>query len=143
MLRDVGGVGQQGSVKELSDGYALNFLIPRGLAMQATAESLKKHEATLAVTAAKKQAEAEKLEKAIQSLEGKRIEIAARATEKGGLFKAITAKEIAGAIESKTGMIVPFDIVKLSQIIKQVGEYTVVLSGGQSQAHVMIKVLAA
>src|SRR3989344_1451170 len=101
LLQDVGGVGKRYEVKEVTDGHALNLLIPRGLAEQATPLKLAAHEKRTAEHAAQKAKEEEMLKSSIQGLRGARIEIAVRATEKGGLFKTIGPKEIAAALNEQ------------------------------------------
>src|SRR3989344_8336044 len=127
-LKDVGGAGRAGEVKEGVDGYALNFLIPRGLAEQATKEKVAAHEKRAAAEAAAKSEVAAKLANAIQSLEGARVEIKARATEKGGLYKSIGAKEIAAALTTERGVHISEEDVQVKQSIKTTGEHNVSLS---------------
>ena len=93
-VKDVGGVGQRGVVKDISDGYALNYLIPNGMAIQATPEKVKEHDARAKKEAAAKEAHDSEIHTAIKGLEGAVVTIEAKATEKGGLFKAITAADI-------------------------------------------------
>src|SRR4029079_5529100 len=94
-LKDVRGVGGANEIKNVADGYAVNFLFKNKIAEPATPErqaalegKAKAHEAELA------KAE-EELTQKVHSLRGKKIIIEARATEKGGLFKTITPKDIA------------------------------------------------
>lgn len=141
-LKDVGGVGQRGGVKEVSDGYAQNFLIPNGSAEQATPEKVKALEAALKKQAVEKEEEAAAREKIVQGLNGTRIEIAARATEKGGLFKAIGAKDIARAL-ANVGSNISEDSIHLSKPLKEVGEYEVDVASGNARAQLTIVVKAA
>ena len=94
LLKDVGGVGQHGTVKDVSDGYALNFLIARGLAVQATPEKIAAFEIAQKREVEIREQERIVLVKSVQGLEGTRIELKVRATEKGGLFKAVTVVDI-------------------------------------------------
>lgn len=127
MLQDVGGVGQKGKIVEVSDGYALNFLIPNGKAEQATpdkeAEVLKR---SAAETAHKQKEEAETV-RAVQSLEGADVHVRTRATEKGGLFKAITAQNIAQAILDQKNIRIPVACIQLDKPIKETGEHLLVI----------------
>lgn len=138
-VKDVGGVAQAGTVKEISDGYALNYLIPRGLAVQATAEAVKKHEER-----AKREGEAHAKEEAarktlIQSLEGARVEIRARATDKGGLFKSIGASDIVKAL----GKPLPESAIRLEKPIKETGEHPIKIISAGAEAKVTVAVAAA
>ena len=139
LIKDVGGVGRHGEVKNVADGYGFNFLIARGLAVQATPEKVAAHEA-----ATKREEEAREKERAalksiVESLEGQRIEMKVRATEKGGLFKSITAADIKKALEKN----IPEDAIQLAKPIKEVGEHTVALSAAGAKANVTIVVVGA
>ena len=142
-IQDVGGVGQRGAIKDVADGYAMNFLIPRGLAKQATADTVKHHEAAQAKEVSERRAQADALAKAVQALEGARVEIPVRATEKGGLFKSIGAKEITSAIQSKVGTILPVEAIALEKPIKQTGEHAVLVKAAGAQARIVVVVAAA
>lgn len=142
LLQDVSGVGQKGGVKDVSDGYALNFLFPKKLAEQATKEKFAAHEAARELEAKKRVHEMHELATTVQSLEGGRIEITARATEKGGLFKAIGAEDIARAVQSQKQKTVPLETIQLNKPLKEVGEHPVVIVSGNARAHVTIVVSA-
>src|SRR3989338_8530303 len=110
-LKDVGGAGRMGEIKEVSDGYVMNFLIPRGLAIQATKEKIAEHEKLAAESAAQKEKEAEALKAIVQGLRGARIEMKLRATEKGGLFKAVGPKEAAQALKAQKEATLPMEAI--------------------------------
>ena len=130
LLKNVGGVGQQGTIKEVSDGYAFNFLIPRGLGEAATPEKIAQMEAVQKSQEAQKQGELKKLAVLIENLSGARVEVSIRATEKGGLFKSITAADIASTIQKERSVHIPAEAILLSAPIKTTGEHTIVLEGG-------------
>lgn len=142
-IRDVGGAGRMGEVKEISDGYALNFLIPHGLAAQATKEALAAHEKRAAQVSAAKAQESAALAENIRSLEMAHIELKVRATEKGGLFKSIGGKEIVAACATQKGITLPESVVQLKKPIKETGEHTVILEGGGARASFALVVSAA
>lgn len=138
-LKDVAGAGKVGEVKQVADGYALNFLIPRGFVMQATKENLAAHEKRIAENAAAKEKEEQKLIAAIRSLQGTRAEIKARATEKGGLFKSILPSDIKKALEDPD---IPEEAINLAKPIKEVGEHEVMLRAAGSEAKITVVVSA-
>ena len=142
-LKDVGGSGRAGEVKEIADGYAFNFLIPRGLAEQATPEKIAAHAKRSAELAAARKEEEAKLAKLVQALEGARVELKVRATEKGGLFKSIGKKEIASAIKEQKNSAVPEDMIQLESPIKTVGEHPVTISAGNAKAQLTLSIKAA
>src|SRR3989338_2718448 len=134
-LKDVGGTGRIGEVKEIADGYAMNFLIPRGLAEQATPHKLAAHSKQQAENAAQKANEEMRLKETVQGLRGARIELKIRATEKGGLFKTIGPKEIADALLAQKGVAVPAEAVKPLEPVKTTGDHIIKISalGAESE----------
>lgn len=143
MIKDVRGVGRAYEVKNVADGYAINFLFKQKFAEPATPEKVaaieakqKAHEAELA------KAE-EELTKKVQSLRGKRIKIAARATEKGGLFKQISPKDIAHQIVVEHKVAVPETAVLLPEHLKTVGEHSVTLHSKTAKAEIVLEIIAA
>jgi len=143
LLKDVRGVGQPGDIKDVADGFAVNKLFPQKLAEPATEEKLKQHEANKAAREAKLQADREALDKKINMLREKAVSISARATEKGGLFKAIVAKDIAKTIREQHSLEIPEDAIVFREPIKTVGEHRVHLSGPTTKADITANVTAA
>ncbi|OGG53907.1 50S ribosomal protein L9 [Candidatus Kaiserbacteria bacterium RIFCSPHIGHO2_01_FULL_53_29] len=138
LLKDMAKVGQHGTIKDVADGYALNFLIARGLAVQATPEKIAAHTAMQKREGEAREKEAQATVATIKSLEGKRIEIKARATEKGGLFKSITAADIKKVI----GKEIPEDSIQLTKPIKEIGEYVVKIAAAGAEATITLDVTA-
>ncbi len=141
-LKDVAKMGQHGTIKEVADGYALNFLIPRGLAVQATPDKVAAHAA-----AEKREGDlrkkAEDLMRAnLKELSGSRIEIRVRATEKGGLFKSVTVHDIAGTIAKEKGMPIPADAIEMEKPIKETGEYHLKIKSAGATAEIILAVVA-
>src|SRR4051812_34032263 len=97
LLKDVRGVGQHGEIKNVADGYAINKLFPTKLAEPATDEKIKQIEAQKVQADAARAKEEAELDTKVQALRGKKVTLAARATEKGGLFKNVHEKDIAKA----------------------------------------------
>lgn len=124
LLKDVKGKGKKGDVINSSDGYARNFLLPKGLAKEATDSNMhilnKKKEAERK----KKLEETEEAQKLAEELKNKEIKITAKAGENGRLFGAITTKDIAK--ELKKQYKIDVDKKKIvSDTIKQLGSYEV------------------
>lgn len=139
--KDVGGVGQRGSVKEVSDGYALNFLIPQGLAEQATADKVAAHaknQKALEADAAAK--EAQWAEHAAR-MNGSKFQVQAKANEKGHLYKQLGSAEIIAAIKTVFGVDVPPNALVLTTAIKAAGEHDVSIKLGKSQAKMTLIVV--
>ncbi|MFA7309286.1 MAG: 50S ribosomal protein L9 [Candidatus Paceibacterota bacterium] len=135
MLKDVGGVGQRGKVIEVSDGYALNFLIAKGNAIQATPQKIadvEKTNAELAKNAAEKNAA---MEQSIRALEGTSVDIKAKVNEKGHLFKKIMKEDVAKAL-----FLSPDTIVDFQGPIKESGEHKIKIAFAGAKATVILKV---
>lgn len=143
MLQDVKGVGQRGKIVEVSDGYALNFLIPNGKAEQATpqkeAEAVRK---AIAATA-QKQKEEDTLYAAIESLGHADLRVSVKASEKGGLFKAITAEDVARYVLEQKNVRIPHALVHLDKPIKETGEHSVVIKKDKAVSKIRLHVVAA
>ena len=122
---DVRGQGKKGEMKEVSDGYARNYLMPRGLASPATADAvnaLKLKEKAKAAQMAKEKAAAEENAK---RLSGVVVQISARAGQGGRLFGAVTSQEIAEALREQHGIEIDKNKIVQAEPIKQFGSYEV------------------
>lgn len=122
---DVRGQGKKGEMKEVSDGYARNYLMPRGLASPATADAvnaLKLKEKAKAAQMAKEKAAAEENAK---RLSGVVVQISARAGQGARLFGAVTSQEIAEALREQHGIEIEKNKIVQAEPIKQFGSYEV------------------
>ena len=122
---DVRGQGKKGEMKEVSDGYARNYLMPRGLASPATADAvnaLKLKEKAKAAQMAKEKALAEENAK---RLSGVVVRIQAKAGQGGRLFGAVTSQEIAEALREQHGIEIEKNKIVQAEPIKQFGSYEV------------------
>ncbi len=130
-------------IKSVADGYAINFLFRNKLAEPATDEKIKQLEANRAAHEAELEREETDLTKKIQSLNSKTVTIASRATEKGGLFKGVVAKDIAKAISAEHGLEIPENSIIVSDPIKSVGEHIVRLESKSAKVDFGVVVTAA
>lgn len=122
-LQDVKGSGKKGEVKEVSDGYARNFLLGKGLAVEANAKNMSD-------LAGKKSSEQHKADVARQEaldnaekLKGKNVVIKAKAGAGGKLFGAVTASHVAEAVSEQLGVTVEKKKIALNSEIKAFGGY--------------------
>ena len=126
-LQNVPRVARAGEIKEVADGYGRNFLIPRKIALPATAEAINNLSSQIAMQArSQAQTEAELLEMA-ENLEGREVILEARIGSKDRLYGSITAADIAAELESVTGFAVDKRKVEMEESIRQVGSYEVTL----------------
>ena len=122
---DVRGQGKKGEMKEVSIGYARNYLIPRGLATEATADNInamKLKEKAKAAQMAKEKAEAEANAK---RLEGVQVIVRAKAGAGGKLFGAVTSEAISKALKEQFDIDIEKNKIVQAEPIKSFGSYTV------------------
>ncbi|MBC7549288.1 MAG: 50S ribosomal protein L9 [Cellulomonas sp.] len=125
LTHEVTGLGAPGDVVEVKDGYARNFLVPRGLAHAWTKNAEKQ---ITSIRKARKAREIESLDdaKAIRdSLQSKTVTVSAKAGNGGRLFGAVTTSEIADAVKAAGAPAVDKRKVEVGQPIKALGDYTV------------------
>jgi large subunit ribosomal protein L9 len=143
LTQEVSGLGTPGDVVDVKDGYARNFLLPRGLAVAWT-KGGEKQVAT--IRAARRSREIKTLDGARQVqtlLEAKPVTLAAKAGANGRLFGAVTPADVADAVVKVGGPQVDRRKVELPQVIKSVGEYTVhVRLHPEVRAKVAVRVVA-
>lgn len=142
LQNDVRKVGKRYDVVDVSDGHALNFLIPQGLAVEATAKAVAKAKNEKKNAETGKQISESLLEKNLNVLKGKEITINAKASEKGHLFASVDAEMISSAIVAQTGQLVHPDFIKLTHHLKEVGDHEIEISTGKAKANVIVKVQA-
>ena len=124
LLQDVKKIGKKGDVINTSDGYARNYLFPRKLAEEATANALHVVNAKKENERKKKLAELEAAQKLAAELKGKEVTINAKAGDSGRLFGAITNKDVAEAINSEFNLSIDKKKVVVNTI-KVAGTYEV------------------
>jgi len=125
LLEDVQKLGRKGDLVEVADGYGRNYLIPRGLAEEATKgriAELREKERSRQVKDEKAREEAEASRKFLQ---GKTVKVIASAGEKGKLFGSITTAQIADALKEQFDIQVSKKEIKVEGPIKEVGSYPV------------------
>ena len=125
LLQDVKGKGKKGQMLEISDGYARNYLLPRKLAVEATADAMntkKINDKAAAEKAAKERAEALEISHKIRELT---LVVTANGGGAGRLFGSVTNQEIADALKAKTGIALDKRKIVINDPIKSVGTFTV------------------
>ena len=125
LLQDVKGKGKKGQLLEISDGYARNFLLPRKLAVEATADTIntkKMNDKAAAEKEAKERAEALEISKQLRDTT---LTVTAKGGGAGRLFGSVTNQEIADALKAKTGIALDKRKIVIADPIKSVGTYTV------------------
>ena len=125
LLQDVKGKGKKGQMLEVSDGYARNYMLPRKIAIEATADAvntMRMNDKAAAEKAAKERAEALEISKQLREMT---LVVTARGGGAGRLFGSVTNQEIADALAAKTGIQLDKRKIVIADPIKAVGTYTV------------------
>ena len=119
LLKDIGGVGKRDVIKEVADGYALNFLIPRGLAQEASEKNVRESENRKQESENAKREEDARFALLAKQLASEKITIRVRVNKQGHLYEHITAQKIASKINSKYGTDIGADSVMLKDPVQQ------------------------
>lgn len=141
-LKDVKGSGKKGEVKEVSDGYAKNMLLKKGLAIEANAQNLSELAGKQSSAAHKIDVEKQNAQAIADKIGGKTVDCFAKSGNGGKLFGAVTAAQIADAIEKQFGCKVDKKKISLKTDIKNYGTYSAdikLYSGIQTTVTVDVK----
>lgn len=125
LLQDVKGKGKKGQMLEVSDGYARNFMLPRKIAVEATADAvntMRMNDKATQERIAREKAEAMEISKKLRDLT---VVVTAKGGGSGRLFGSVTNQEIADALKAKSGISLDKRKIVMAEPIKNVGTYTV------------------
>lgn len=121
LKKDVKGTGKAGEILEVSDGFARNFLLPRGLAIAADAQAVNTAKAQAEADQHKKKMQRHKAKELADGMSGLTVKIKAKAGENGKLFGSVTAKEIADALKAQYDIEVDKKKIIIEEPIKTLG----------------------
>lgn len=130
-LQDIARVAKTGEVKDVADGYARNFLLPRRIAVAATAGAMKEMQALIQREASRRAKSEAELKALAEQLSGKEIIIKAKAGAKDKLYGTITTADIAAELEKVHNLVVDKRKIELAEPIKQTGEHDVTVKLGK------------
>ncbi|MDO4544612.1 MAG: 50S ribosomal protein L9 [Bacillota bacterium] len=122
LLKDVKGTGKAGEVVKVSDGYARNMLLPKGLAKEATDGNIRNLEKQKAIAAEKQEEQKDAARQMADKLEKITVQVKSKGGETGKLFGSITSKDIAEALEKQEGIKLDKKKIDLKSPIKQTGD---------------------
>ncbi|MGP1570170.1 MAG: 50S ribosomal protein L9 [Eubacteriales bacterium] len=125
LLKDVKGSGKAGDVVKVSDGYARNMLIPKGLAKEATEGNVKNLEKQKALMEEKRLQDKERAEKLAETLKTSIVKIVTKGGDSGRLFGSITSKDIADELKKQHNITIDKKKFVMENPIKAVGDYEV------------------
>lgn len=144
LMQDVKGKGKKGQMIEVSDGYARNFMLPRKIAVEATADAvntMKMNDKAAAEKAARERAEALEISKKLRDMT---LTVTAKGGGAGRLFGSVTNQEIADALKANAGIALDKRKIVISDTIKSVGTYTVQCKlGYEITAPLTVKIVEA
>jgi len=118
---DVYNLGKKGEIVDVADGYARNYLVPRGLALKASSGSQKQADAMKRNREARQRRDREGAQALAAQFEGRTITIKARAGGEGRLFGSVTANDIAEAVQKQTGADIDRRKLTLDEPLKELG----------------------
>ena len=125
LLQDVRGKGKKGQMLEVSDGYARNYMLPRKMAIEATADAvntMRMNDKATQERIAREKAEAMDTARKLREMT---VTVTAKGGGNGRLFGSVTNQEIADALKAKTGIALDKRKIVIADAIKNVGTYTV------------------
>jgi large subunit ribosomal protein L9 len=122
---DVENLGHKGDLLDVADGYARNYLVPRGLAMRATDGVVRQAEAMRRNRAARDERDREAAEELAGRLSGRQFQITARAGEGGKLFGSVGSTDVVSAVQTQAGVELDRRHVSLADPVKELGPFEV------------------
>ncbi len=142
LLKDVPKVGRKYDIKEVAEGYALNMLIPRGLAKIATKDAVAKVEQLKANDLTNKKIQEELLLKNLEVIRNLKIDIKEKANEKGHLFAGVTRERVFEEVTKATRLTLNIDSIILDKPIKETGEHKITVEAMGKKAEFVLNILA-
>lgn len=124
LKQDVAGTGKKGELVTVSDGYGRNYLLPRGLAMEANAQAMGELKSKQAAAEHKAAVEKQNAQDLADKLNGKTVKLTAKAGANGKLFGSVTSKEIAEGLKKQFGADIDKRKIALEMDIKAFGSFT-------------------
>ena len=141
-LKDVPGVGRKYETKDIADGYAINRIIPQGLAIAATSSAVKRIELEKAKMEGERKVHEDLMLKNLKEVDGITVTMIEKANEKGHLFAGIHKAEIIPAIEKQTRLQIAPEFLILDKPIKEVGEHKLEVQIKDKKAKFILSVKA-
>jgi large subunit ribosomal protein L9 len=143
LLKDIPKLGRKYEVRSASDGHAVNMLIPRGLAIAATPENLRRFETEKAKYDSEKKVHEALLADNLKVLEDTVLTISGKASDKGHLFAALHREAIATELAKQTRIQLDPSFIQLEHPIKEVGEHVIEVKGEGKSVKFKVVITAA
>ncbi|PIR40153.1 MAG: 50S ribosomal protein L9 [Candidatus Zambryskibacteria bacterium CG10_big_fil_rev_8_21_14_0_10_34_34] len=142
LKENIKGVGRKYEIKEISDGYANNFLIPKKLVEFASPEAIKKAEILKLTVDAEKEVQEKLAEKQLEMLKEIAVTLKKKANEKGHLFEQVHLTEVSNALKEQTKIEIEEKYLSIEKPIKEVGEHLVLAEVGKNKGRFTLVVEA-
>ena len=145
LLQDIKGTGKKDQILEISDGYARNYLLPRKLAREATAEALNSIERAKSADKHREDVRRAEAEKQARDLKGKVIQLTVRGGENGKIYGSVTNDQIAAALKEQLGIEIDKRKIEPEEPIKNAGQSFInlkLMAGVSTRMIVNVKVVA-
>lgn len=126
-IKDLPGRAKRGEIKEVADGYARNFLLPRGLAVLATSETIHSIQTRREQITMHQAQEQEKLKEIAHNIDGKQVILKARAGAQERLFGSVTTSDIAQALSQLVGFNIDKRKIELDEPLRKLGNYEIII----------------
>ena len=140
LLKDIAKVGKRHEIKNIADGHAQNFIIPRGLGIPATDANVKKIEALKNSSDADRQVQEALLAKNLEALGEITVTLSGKANEKGHLFAGIHKDEIVEAVKKQANITIHPDFLMLDKPFKETGNHIVIVQAGGKKANLKLSI---
>ena len=140
LLKDIPKIGKKFEVKEIAEGYAQNFILPRGLGVRATPAEIAKLDKQKETKAIDRKIQDDLLKKNIEALSERHILIKAKANEKGHLFAGISKEDLLVEIEKQTRIVVDADFIDLPKPFREVGSFIVDIISPIKKAQLKVEI---
>ena len=140
LKENVKGVGRKYEVKNVSDGYANNFLIPKKLAEFASPDAVKKAEILKATVEAEVEIREKLAEKQLEMLKGIKVVLKKKSNDKGHLFEQIHLAEISGALKEQAKIEIETEYLSVEKPIKEIGEHLISVEVGKNKGKFVLLV---
>ena len=145
LLQDIKGTGKKDQIIEISDGYARNYLLPRKLTKEATAEAVNSIENAQSAQKHREEVKKAEAEKLAREIKGKVVQLSVRGGDNGKIYGSVTNDQISTAIKQQLGAEIDKRKVEIEEPIKTAGQHFVTLklmAGVTSRIIVNVKIQA-
>lgn len=143
LKQNIKGIGKKYEIKDVSSGYAANFLLPEKLAEYATPEAIKRVELLKSQLIADIEIKENLAKKSLEVLKDMVVSISKKANEKGSLFSSIHKEEIVEAIKSQTEIELSPEFIELEKPIKELGDHKIKISVGKNRNEFILRILSS